>query len=77
MNDTDLLIDIYYTKKKYDGLENLYKKAKITNKNITRAFVKELLSNKINLHNKKFINLQKRKYFYQYIQIRRFHFKLI
>ena len=44
MNDTDLLIDIYYTKKNYDGLENLYKKAKITNKNITRAFVKDWLS---------------------------------
>ena len=43
MNDNDLLVDIYYNKKNYDGLENLYKKAKITNKNITRAFVKEWL----------------------------------
>lgn len=41
--DEDLLNDIYYTKKNYDGLENLYKKAKITNKNITRAFVKDWL----------------------------------
>ena len=45
MNDTDLLIDIYYNKHNYDGVDNLYKKAKITNKNITRAFVKEWLSN--------------------------------
>lgn len=44
MNDTDLLVDIYYNKHNYDGVDNLYKKAKITNKNITRAFVKDWLS---------------------------------
>ena len=44
MNDNELLVDIYYTKNNYDGVYNLYKKAKITNKNITRAFVKDWLS---------------------------------
>ena len=44
MNDTELLNDIYYVKHNYDSAENLYKKAKITNKNITKSFVKEWLS---------------------------------
>lgn len=44
MNDKDLLNDIYYVKHNYDGAQELYKKAKITNKNITISFVKEWLN---------------------------------
>ena len=43
-SDKDLLNDIYYVKHNYDGAQELYKKAKITNKNITISFVKEWLS---------------------------------
>jgi len=44
MNDTELLHDIYYVKKNFDGINNLFKKAKVTNKDIKKEFVAEWLS---------------------------------
>jgi hypothetical protein len=43
MKDSDLLNDLYYNKHNYDGITNLYKKAKKINVNITKDFVKEWL----------------------------------
>lgn len=43
MNDTELLHRIYYIEKNYDGVENLYKKAKIRHPNIRKEFIKEWL----------------------------------
>ena len=42
--DEELLHDIYYVKKNFDGINQLFKKAKVTNKNIKLEFVKEWLS---------------------------------
>ena len=44
MNLDELLNDIYYKQHNYDGIEGLYKKAKVINKKITLNFVKEWLS---------------------------------
>ena len=35
----DLLYDLYYIKHNYDGVENLYKKAKLINKEINKEHV--------------------------------------
>lgn len=44
MNDEQLLNDIYYKKHNFDGVNNLYLKARATNKDITKDFVKEWLN---------------------------------
>ncbi len=45
----DALLDtIYYKEHNYDGVEQLYKKAKQRDKNITKAFVSEWLSKQQN-----------------------------
>ena len=41
MNTSELLNDIYYIKKNYDGINQLYLKAKAINPNIKKNDVKE------------------------------------
>jgi hypothetical protein len=43
MKDYDLLHDLYYKEQNYDGVTNLYKKAKLINPNIKKTFIKEWL----------------------------------
>ena len=43
MTDEELLIDLYYKKKNYDGVTELFKKSKIIHPQITRSFVSEWL----------------------------------
>jgi len=43
MDNQKLLNDLYYKFKNYDGIEALYKKAKLINKDITKDEVKEFL----------------------------------
>ena len=43
MNDEELLNDLFYTKKNYDGINELYKKAKLIHPNITKLFVQNRL----------------------------------
>ena len=45
MDDEELLNYLYHTKKNYGGVEQLYTKAKIRHPKISKAFVKEWLSN--------------------------------
>ena len=44
MDDEQLLNDIYYKKHNFDGVNNLYLKARVTNKDISKEFVKEWLN---------------------------------
>ena len=44
MKNDELLNDIYYNKHNFDGVNNLYLKAKATNKDISKDFVKEWLN---------------------------------
>ena len=44
MDNQKFLHDLYYTKKNFDGIDKLYKKAKLLNKNISRDDVKQFLS---------------------------------
>ena len=44
MNNEELLYDLYYTKKNFDGINELYRKAKIIHPDIKLKFVKEWLS---------------------------------
>jgi hypothetical protein len=47
MNNNDkLLNDLYYANLNFDGVDNLFKKAKEMNKNINRKEVEEFLKNK-------------------------------
>ena len=43
MTDDELLNDLYYIKKNYDGVQGLYTKAKIIHPSITNKFVSEWL----------------------------------
>ena len=43
MTDEELLNDLYYVKKNYDGVEGLYKKSKVIHPSITKSFVSEWL----------------------------------
>ena len=43
MNDEELLNDLFYTKKNYDGINELYKKAKLIHPNITKLHVQNWL----------------------------------
>ena len=43
MTDEELLIDLFYTKKNYDGVTELLKKAKASHPKITKSFVSEWL----------------------------------
>lgn len=43
MTDDELLNDLYYTKKNYDGVQGLYLKAKIIHPSITKTLVSEWL----------------------------------
>jgi len=43
MTDEELLNDLYYVKKNYDGVEALYKKSKVIHPSITKSFVSEWL----------------------------------
>jgi hypothetical protein len=45
MDNSKLLNDLYYKYKNYDGVNNLYKKAKALNKNVTLNEVEEWLKN--------------------------------
>ena len=45
MTDEELLHYLYHTKKNFGGIEQLYTKAKIQHPRISKAFVKEWLSN--------------------------------
>lgn len=44
MNNNELLHDIYYKKHNYDGINQLYEKARATNPDITKDDVKEWLN---------------------------------
>jgi hypothetical protein len=48
MNNEELLNDLYYKQHNYDGIDTLYKKAKLINHDIKRDFVKEWLSKQQN-----------------------------
>ena len=48
MNNEELLNDLYYKQHNYDGIDTLYKKAKLINHDIKRVFVKEWLSKQQN-----------------------------
>ena len=43
MTDEELLIDLFYTKKNYDGVTELFKKARINHPKIKKDFVSEWL----------------------------------
>jgi hypothetical protein len=61
MNDNELLYDLYYNKKNYDGLNELYRKAKLINNKIKKETVKEWL-NKQQTHQMNKTRIKKKEY---------------
>lgn len=64
----ELLYDLYYVKHNYDGIENLYKKAKKINNKITKKEVQVWLSKQAN-YQVNFTKVEKKKYLPIYSEV--------
>ena len=61
MKDSDILNDLYYNKHNYDGITNLYEKAKQVNPNIHKGDVKEWLDSQ-SAHQQTAVKIGKKEY---------------
>jgi hypothetical protein len=61
MIDSDILNDLYYNKHNYDGITNLYEKAKQVNPNINKGNVKEWLDSQ-SAHQQTAVKIGKKEY---------------